>query len=223
MLALIACLAAAGARADHDEDFSWALLHATGSTTGSGGQSDWQAMAKLREKGVRSGLYARLGSRRFVISDSTVRAEVAGLLEPQEAIEKQQEAVGRDMDRLEKERAAMEARRDELERREDRITDDIARLEMDRSRLGSSASDQRQRQDYDRRILAARTEREKVTASLHELRPRMSYFENEDARLSRHQDALDREQDRVAKAAEREIREVITQAIDRGLGRPFPG
>ena len=205
---------------DSGDDLAWAIFFPGGSTTMSGGSQDWKAIGKLKQSGAHDLMYARLGHDRYTIADPAVIKKVTQTLAPADEIDRQQDVIERQQDKLEASRDGLDERHSALEDRSDEIADQSERLAE--AAVTASATGERARHDDLKRQLAAlRAERLKLADQLDELNAKIDVLEAEQAKLERQHEALDGEHERLYKVAEQDIRQVLRDAVARGLATPL--
>jgi hypothetical protein len=151
----------------------------------------------LRVRKIRSGefLWFRRARRAYLVTDPTLLAQGREILQPSQALSREQEAVSARL-------RPFEAREEELEAEQERLEDRMGAIEDDE---GAAAAEQRRQLGEKQRALEARRR---------ELEADMRPIEAEERAL----DDREREIERVADAA---IVRLIDGALRRGLASPL--
>jgi len=213
----------------------------------SGGSQDWKEVEAVKRAIDGDFLWFRDGGKTWVVQDPAVLARASAAWEPVDRLGKQMEAYGAEMekhgDRMdalgkEMEKAADSFKPDEgkvreFERKMEELSRQMAALggkmdtasdeEQDRigremGRIGKQMDELGRKFEQEQNAQGRRLAR----ASMEEIGRRMNEAGKPMNELGKKMDALGKQMEQESRAAEKIVRELIRDAVARGLARPAP-
>jgi beta-lactamase regulating signal transducer with metallopeptidase domain len=216
-------------------------------TSMTGDSADWSTIKQLRKQINGDFLWFRDGGKPYIVRDAGVLARARAAWEPVERLGKEMDGYGREMDKHGKamdalgkdmERAAAGMKPDEtkihaIERRMNEVgarmgdvgsrmasADDAGRARLDRE----MADLNRQMADLNRQMAAAAHSDSQRAAqrSMNEIGRRMNDAGKPMDALGKQMDALGKRMDAESRTADKTVRALIREAMEKGLAQPAP-
>jgi DNA repair ATPase RecN len=203
------------------QSFAYVLVHRGGESsgmTGSGNASDWQDVARLKEKLDGEFLWARLDDRRYVIDDPDVIQRVEDAFAPQTELGKHQSEIGSMQSRLGEQQSQLGERQSQLGAQQSLIGEEQARLatEMARRSQRRMSAD-----DLERRSEALADQMDELGRAQERLSSLMEPLSEQQEKLGAQMEELSRQMAQISQQATREVRELIDAAIHEGKAKPL--
>lgn len=215
-LAAVPALAGGFTYVSGERGLRYALLEGDRSTVGSTHSDDWREIQELQQEYAGVQLWFEHEGRSYVLRDAERVEEAREILRPMMLLGRKQGELGRRQGALGAEQGRLGARQGQLGARQGRLGAQIGALNARiaaRERRGDSTRELR------RELRAIEREMSELGRRQSELGREQSELGERQSDLGRIQSELGEEQARVSRVAEKELRELVADAVRDGSAK----
>jgi bla regulator protein BlaR1 len=193
------------------------------SLTMSGTTEDAHHAQKLRKQIAGDFIWFERDERSFIIRDQDTVARARKLWAPQEELGKKQEALGKQQAELGKQQAALGEKQRQVQVKVPDMTAEVDKLKAELKQLGSGATQEQIGQvqsevgELQSRIGQLQSQAGEQQSKLGEQQSRLG---EQQSKLGEQQSELGRQQSELSEQASRQMRELLDEAIKKGIAKP---